>query len=181
MHVWQPLAAARFSLLAVHAVAIGFPLDLFPRYRAVSKRMKSHKQILRLRKRAEFLTVRNGEKRRGPLFLLEVRERKEEESAIAKIGDKPRAGFTVTKKNGNAVIRNRIRRRLREAVRCHAGHDMAPSTDYVIVARETALTAPFSRLTEELSRRITAKDDRKAEGKRGTKRPESGPVNGKKS
>ncbi|MGU3399534.1 ribonuclease P protein component [Brucellaceae bacterium D45D] len=143
--------------------------------------MKSHKQILRLRKRAEFLTVRNGEKRRGPLFLLEVRKRTEEESAIAKIGDKPRAGFTVTKKNGNAVIRNRIRRRLREAVRCHAGHDMAPSTDYVIVAREKALTAPFSRLTEELSHRIVAKDDRKDERSRGTNRPESGPVNGKKS
>jgi ribonuclease P protein component len=141
--------------------------------------MKKPKQILRLRKRAEFLALRNGEKRRGPLFLLEVRERTEEESAVAKIGEKPRAGFTVTKKNGNAVIRNRIRRRLREAVRCHAGRDMAPSTDYVIVAREQALTAPFSRLTEELTRRITARAERKGEGKRRTERSESGPVNGK--
>jgi ribonuclease P protein component len=98
---------------------------------------------------------------------------------VAKIGEKPRAGFTVTKKNGNAVIRNRIRRRLREAVRCHAGRDMAPSTDYVIVAREQALTAPFSRLTEELTRRITARAERKGEGKRRTERSESGPVNGK--
>ncbi|NKB79234.1 ribonuclease P protein component [Ochrobactrum daejeonense] len=139
--------------------------------------------MLRLRKRAEFLAVRNGEKRRGPLFLLEVRERTEEESATAKIGEKPRAGFTVTKKNGNAVKRNRIRRRLREAVRCHAGRDMAPSTDYVIVAREQALTAPFSRLTEELSRRLKVKagqqGERRGDGKRRTERPESGPVNGK--
>ncbi|MBV2144151.1 ribonuclease P protein component [Falsochrobactrum sp. TDYN1] len=141
--------------------------------------MKQQNQILRLRKRAEFLAVRNGEKRRGPLFLLEVRQRTEEESQTAKIGEKPRAGFTVTKKNGNAVIRNRIRRRLREAVRCHAGRDMAPSTDYVIVAREQALTAPFSRLTDELSRRISGKDDRRRERKRQTERPESGPVNGK--
>ncbi len=111
---------------------------LFPRCSAVNKEMNKPKQILRLRKRAEFLALRNGEKRRGPLFLLEVRERTEEESQTAKIGEKPRAGFTVTKKNGNAVIRNRIRRRLREAVRCHAGRDMAPSTDYVIVAREQA-------------------------------------------
>lgn len=131
--------------------------------------------------------MRNGEKRRGPLFLLEVRERTTEESEVAKIGDKPRAGFTVTKKNGNAVIRNRIRRRLREAVRCYVGRDMAPSTDYVIVAREQVLTAPFSQLTEELSRRIAGKgefrgerrSERRGEGKRRTERPESGPVNGK--
>ncbi|MDT6939253.1 ribonuclease P protein component [Brucella pseudogrignonensis] len=141
--------------------------------------MKKQKQILRLRKRAEFLSVRNGEKRRGPLFLLEVRERTEEESAAAKIGEKPRAGFTVTKKNGNAVVRNRIRRRLREAVRCHVGSDMALSTDYVIVAREQALTAPFSQLTAELSKRIKAKGDRRGEKKRRTERPESGPVDGK--
>ena len=179
MHAWLPPAAARFSPLAVRAAVSGFPLSLFPRSCAVNKDMKKPKQILRLRKRAEFLALRNGEKRRGPLFLLEVRVRTEEESAAAKIGDKPRAGFTVTKKNGNAVIRNRIRRRLREAVRCHAGRDMAPSTDYVIVAREQALTAPFSRLTDELTRRIKAKGERKGEGKRRTERPESGPVNGK--
>lgn len=125
------------------------------------------------------MSVRNGEKRRGPLFLLEVRERTEEESAAAKIGQKPRAGFTVTKKNGNAVIRNRIRRRLREAVRCHVGSDMAPSTDYVIVAREQALTAPFSQLTAELSKRLKAKGEQRGEKKRRTERPESGPVDGK--
>ncbi|AEQ10674.1 ribonuclease P [Brucella melitensis NI] len=113
------------------------------------------------------------------MFLMEVRERTEEESNAAKTGDNPRVGFTVTKKNGNAVIRNRIRRRLKEAIRCHAGRDMAPSTDYVIVAREQALNAPFSQLTEELSRRITAKGERRSGGKRRTERPEPGPVNGK--
>lgn len=125
--------------------------------------------------------MRNGEKRRGPLFLLEVRERTEEESTAAKIGDKPRVGFTVTKKNGNAVVRNRIRRRLKEVVRCHSGGDTASSTDYVIVAREPALTAPFSKLAEELSRRMKTTGERQVERKRRTEKPESGPVNGKKS
>jgi ribonuclease P protein component len=179
VHAWLLPAAARFSPLAAHAAASGFPLNLSRATSAVIKDMKKQKQILRLRKRAEFLSVRNGEKRRGPLFLLEVRKRTEEESEAAKIGEKPRAGFTVTKKNGNAVVRNRIRRRLREAVRCHVGSDMAPSTDYVIVAREQALTAPFSKLTGELSRRITAPEGRRDEKKRRTERPESGPVNGK--
>ena len=100
----------------------------------------------RLRKRAEFLAVRAGEKRRGRLFLLEVLDRKDDEPA--------RVGITVTKKCGGSVERNRIRRRLREAVRLHAAGDMAAGNDYVIVAREDLLAAPFDEIKAELSRRI---------------------------
>lgn len=100
----------------------------------------------RLRKRAEFLAVRAGEKRRGRLFLLETRDRGEDGEA--------RFGLTVTKKVGNAVTRNRIRRRLKEAVRVHAGGDMAPGSDYVIVGRREVLDVPFDELVRELSRRI---------------------------
>ncbi len=69
-------------------------------------------------------------------------------------GDAPRVGFTVTRKVGNAVVRNRIRRRLKEAVRVHAAGDMQPGNDYVIVGREEVLTAPFSAIRTELSRRL---------------------------
>lgn len=100
----------------------------------------------RLRKRAEFLAVRRGEKRRGPLFLVEALARGDEAPA--------RAGFTVTKKVGNAVVRNRVRRRLKEAVRVHAAGDMRPGNDYVIVGREEVLSAPFARIASELSRRF---------------------------
>ncbi|KXF78799.1 ribonuclease P protein component [Paramesorhizobium deserti] len=116
---------------------------------------------LRLRKRAEFLAVRSGEKRRGPFFLLEVKGRSEAESAAAKAGDRPRVGITVTKKNGNAVIRNRIRRRLNEAVRTHVAGDMTDATDYVIVARRDALDAPFTELVRELARRVAKKVEKK--------------------
>lgn len=105
---------------------------------------------LRLRKRAEFLTVRTGEKRRGGFFLLEVKEREDRKGP-------PRVGFTVTKKNGNAVIRNRIKRRLKEAVRVNVADDMAAGTDYVIVARRDALDAPFADLSRELSKRVSKK------------------------
>jgi ribonuclease P protein component len=100
----------------------------------------------RLRKRAQFLAVRRGDKRRGRLFLLEVLDR----------GDvaAPRVGFTVTKKVGNAAVRNRIRRRLKEAVRVHAAGDMCAGSDYVIVGREDVLAAPFSDIGAELSRRL---------------------------
>lgn len=69
-------------------------------------------------------------------------------------GGAARVGFTVTKKVGNAVVRNRVRRRLKEAVRVHAAGDMQPGNDYVIVGREEVLTAPFAAITTELSRRI---------------------------
>ncbi|MDR7033359.1 ribonuclease P protein component [Mesorhizobium sp. BE184] len=100
----------------------------------------------RLLKRAEFLAVRRGEKRRGRLFLVEVLNRGD--------GNAPRVGFTVTKKVGNAVVRNRVRRRLKEAVRTHAAHDMATGNDYVIVGRDDVLSIPFDQLKAELSRRI---------------------------
>jgi ribonuclease P protein component len=100
----------------------------------------------RLKKRADFLAAQRGEKRRGRLFLLEVRDRGDAEA--------PRVGFTVTKKTGNSVVRNRVRRRLREAVRVHAADDMAAGKDYVIVGRREILAAPFEALKAELSRRI---------------------------
>lgn len=103
----------------------------------------------RLRKRAEFLAVRRGDKRRGRLFLLEVLDRGDEGA--------PRVGFTVTRKVGNAVERNRIRRRLKEAVRLDAAGDMAAGKDYVIVGRSEILSVPFDELKAELSRRIRGK------------------------
>ena len=85
----------------------------------------------RMRKRAEFLAARKGRRLNGPLFFVEARDRGD--------GGEPRVGLTVTKKVGNAVERNRIRRRLREAVRLRAGADMAAGIDYVIVARRDLL------------------------------------------
>lgn len=101
---------------------------------------------LRLRKRAEFLAVRRGEKRRGRFFLLEMLDRGDQ--------DAPRAGFTVTSKNGNAVIRNRIRRRLREALRVHGAAEMRPGHDYVFVGRADILSASFEMLGDEMARRM---------------------------
>lgn len=113
------------------------------------------KKPLRLRKRADFLALRNGEKRRGSLFLLEVK--KQDEDAQKRNHGVARIGFTVSKKNGNAVKRNRIKRRLREAVRIGAKQDLAQATDYVIVARPDVLHAPFEKIILELRRRIKHK------------------------
>lgn len=104
----------------------------------------------RLKSRPQFLAVRNGERRKGKFFLLEVLDRQVPSEA-------PRVGFTVTKKHGNAVERNRMRRRLKEAVRLSAGFAMRPGHDYVIVARREALSAPFAQLAAQLAERIQAR------------------------
>lgn len=134
---WPPRADAASSPLAATAAASGCRPEPEP---------VDNRPPKRLRKRAEFLAVRAGEKRRGRLFLLEARRRGD--------ADDPRLGITVTRKVGNAVVRNRIRRRLREAVRVHAADDMTAGTDYVIVARRDILAAPFGMLKSELSRRF---------------------------
>jgi ribonuclease P protein component len=66
-------------------------------------------------------------------------------------GSGPRVGFTVGKVLGGAVERNRVRRRLREAVRLHLGELVAP-VDLVIHPKKSALTAHFSELESGISR-----------------------------
>ena len=57
-----------------------------------------------------------------------------------------RVGITVSKKLGKAVVRNRVRRRLREVYRLHE-ELFAPGWDIVVVARSRCTEAPFSKLT----------------------------------
>ncbi|MFB9949966.1 ribonuclease P protein component [Rhizobium puerariae] len=111
---------------------------------------KNKKTVGRLKSRPQFLAVRQGESRRGRTFLLEVLDRNATDEA-------PRVGFTVTKKHGNAVERNRMRRRLKEAVRQSAGFAMKNGHDYVIVARREVLTAPFADMTAQLIERIESR------------------------
>lgn len=63
----------------------------------------------------------------------------------------PRVGFVVSKRTGNAVTRNRIKRRLRHA----AGVlDLQPETDYVIVASSIVAEVPYGRLHDWLRRAL---------------------------
>lgn len=61
-----------------------------------------------------------------------------------------RVGFTVSRKVGNAVVRNRVRRRLREAARLEIPDQARPDLDYVLVGRQAALSREFSALRQEL-------------------------------
>jgi ribonuclease P protein component len=61
-----------------------------------------------------------------------------------------RIGFTVSRQVGNAVERNRVRRRLREIIRLSQGGGMHDGHDYVLIGRRAALAAPFGQMRQEL-------------------------------
>jgi ribonuclease P protein component len=66
-----------------------------------------------------------------------------------------RFGFTATKSLGNAVTRNRARRRLKEAVRLVAPSHAKGGYDYVLIAREGTLERQFTELTKDLERALS--------------------------
>ena len=99
----------------------------------------------RLLKRQDFLFVRDGRKANAATLTLQARRRADE-----MVGE-PRAGFTVTKKTGGAVERNRIRRRLREAVRLIGALHARGGHDYVVIGRVGALDAPFDAILNDLA------------------------------
>ncbi len=100
----------------------------------------------RLRRRAEFQRVSRGLRRAVEAFTLQAarRERHSDGPAGARVG------FTVTRKIGNAVVRNRIRRRLREALRVARPLEAEADHDYVLIARREALGRSFAALVEDV-------------------------------
>jgi ribonuclease P protein component len=94
-----------------------------------------------LKARADFVAAASGLKVPMPAFVLQVRRRGDDGSV--------RVGFTVSKKVGNAVERNRVRRRLREIVRSQVPGRMLTGHDYVLVGRRAALERPFDRMAAE--------------------------------
>lgn len=100
---------------------------------------------MKLRKRSEFLRVAGG----GAKWVTQSCVVQAAPSLFP--DDAPRFGFTVSKKNGNAVIRNRIRRRLRAAVGDIVSKETPAPLDYVIISRPTALHRPYDQLLRDLA------------------------------
>ena len=99
----------------------------------------------RLKKRAEFLRVASkGRKAPMPGLVLQALPRND--ALPAKLG------FTVTKKVGNAVVRNRTRRRLKEAARLVLAEAPPTGIDLVLIGRDTTRARPFADLQDDLRR-----------------------------
>ena len=104
----------------------------------------------RLRQRADFLAVANGARANSTAFVVQGRLR-DDDGPI-------RIGFTVTKKNGTATERNRIRRRLRELVKRLDVIPMRPHHDYVLVGRRAALHRDFATMLDDLRQALLRLD-----------------------
>lgn len=98
--------------------------------------------IQKLRKRAQFLLVRQGARASRGAVLVEARRRAE--------GGPIGLGLTASKKVGIAVLRNRARRRLREAARQLLPVHGLPGVDYVLVARQSTPDAEWGALLDDL-------------------------------
>lgn len=108
-------------------------------------------RLVTLKRRSEFLRVRGGNRVGRPAFVLEGRPR---ETALgpALPADQTRFGFTVTKALGKAVVRNRIRRRLKAAVQqvIAVGPPTPAALDVVVIARAEVAAMDFAALVTEV-------------------------------
>ena len=101
----------------------------------------------RLRKRADFVAAAGGTKVPVATFVLQALNRNDRGPV--------RVGFTVSRKVGNAVERNRVRRRLREVVRLKSGDALRAGHDYVLIGRRAALSAAFAELAADYEHAIS--------------------------
>ena len=107
-----------------------------------------------LTRRADFLAANRGLRVARPGFVL---------LAHPNDGHGMRYGITVTKKIGNAVVRNRMKRRFRALLREALPQGGLPDHDHVLIGREGGIERDFGRLREELaialSRAVAGKGD----------------------
>jgi ribonuclease P protein component len=104
-----------------------------------------------LKRRGEFLRVRGGARWSTAAFALEARPA----APAADAASQPaRFGLTITKEAGTAVVRNRMRRRLKAAVAAVGPVHARPGMDYVLFARKPALDRPFEELKRDLEQAL---------------------------
>ena len=121
----------------------------------------------RLRHRTDFRAAAAGQRVSVGTFVVQARRRAEDGPV--------RIGFTVSRQVGNAVERNRVRRRLREMVRLSQGGGMHDGHDYVLIGRRAALAVPFGQMRQELDTALGRVHDRERTQERKDVRQETHP------
>lgn len=106
-----------------------------------------------LKKRADFVAASRACYQTAPGLTVQMRNRGDE--------GPPRVGFTCSKKVGNAVARNRAKRRLREIARLDLPCLALPGHDYVLIGkRDVTATRPFEALRQDLARALAKLEKR---------------------
>lgn len=135
--VWQQLVVAVFWPHVVHEVASVYLLEAC-----------SVSVLPRLKQRPEFLRVAaTGQKWVAPGLIVQVRKRTFGETNT----NDARIGFTVSRKVGNSVKRNRVRRRLKAAAADIMTKHAQGGTDFVIIGRKSTLKRPFTALIADMT------------------------------
>jgi ribonuclease P protein component len=101
----------------------------------------------RLTRRAEFQRVARGRRCLAESFTLQSRQRERTEAESV---SGPRVGLTVTRNVGGAVERNRVKRRLKEALKAAQPLEAEGDHDYVLMARREALGRRFAALVDDV-------------------------------
>jgi ribonuclease P protein component len=115
-----------------------------------------------MRKRADFLAANRGLRVARPGFVL---------LAHPNGGLGKRFGVTVTKKIGNAVVRNRMKRRFRELLRAALPESGLADHDHVLIGREGGVERDFSKLRDELAAALARAAEGKGDPPRSRPRP----------
>jgi ribonuclease P protein component len=115
--------------------------------RAPRPRPQEAQRLTTLKKRSDFLAANRGKRAPMPGFVLLVRPRGDDDPTM-------RVGFTVTKKIGNAVVRNRMKRRLRAIARELLPTDGIAGADHVLIGRQGGNEREFGALRLDLARAL---------------------------
>jgi len=115
--------------------------------RPARARSQEAQRLATIKKRADFLAANGGLRTTTPGFILLVRDRKDSDSAM-------RVGFTVTKKIGGAVIRNRMKRRFRALAREIVPAKGFAGADHVMIGRAKGIEREFDLLRSELAKAL---------------------------
>jgi ribonuclease P protein component len=96
-----------------------------------------------IKKRSDFLAANREKRYATPGFVLLVKDRQDESTDI-------RLGITITKKVGNAVVRNRMRRRFRALAQEMLGQNGQPGADHILIGRDTGIERDFGALRSDM-------------------------------